>query len=923
MIKKQLEDLTSQLPTPFILLGDFNGHNPMWGCNDFNNVGTIIEDFISANNICLMNNKKATYLHPATGHYSALDLTLCHPTVYLDYSWDVHDDTCGSDHFPIILQNISTSVNEDNKHWRMNRANWDLFNTLCSQQITPSAFENVDNPVELFTNTIHTIASKSIPKTTTKSKRHRPWFDENCKRAIRRRRAALKKFNINPTTANLDNIKILRAQTRKTIRQAKRTSWQKYVSKLNSKVTIKKVWSTIKSISGKSTRSSINHLKTSNGKVITNKKDISNTIGETLSKNSSSSNYTKEFQNFKTKQEKQKLKFQSNNDEDYNKPFSLTELKKALDNANNTAAGPDDIPYQFLKHLPNISLELLLSIYNDIWTTGVVPNSWKNAFIIPIPKQGKDLTDPSNYRPIALTSCICKTFERMVNYRLVWYLETNNLINEYQSGFRHQRSTNDHLVRLESFVRDAFIKKEHLVSVFFDLEKAYDTTWKYGILKDMGDLGLKGRLPNLISSFLSDRNFQVKMGSTLSSAYKQEQGVPQGSILSVTLFNIKINSIVKCLNPGVDCSLYVDDFVICYRSKHMNTIERQLQQCLNKLHTWSSENGFKFSRSKTNCVHFCQMRKLHEDPKLFLNNVQIPVVEQAKFLGVIFDKKLSFIPHIKYVKSKCLKALNILKVLSNTDWGADRKVLLQLYRALIRSKLDYGSIVYGSARKSYLQMLDVVHNQGLRLALGAFRTSPVESLLVEANEPSLYIRREKLTLQYITKIKANQQNPAYDVIFNPKYEHLYTRKPKAIRPIGLRVKGLIEAADIRLDKITETSKSDIPPWTIDQPKLIFDLANKSKSTTDPLVFRSRFNELREQYDDYFPIYTDGSKTDTFVGSASVSELHKSREKLPFESSIFTAEIRALQLSLRYIKHHPGNKYIIFSDSLSALQAFDI
>ena len=116
------------------------------------------------------------------------------------------------------------------------------------------------------------------------------------------------------------------------------------------------------------------------------------------------------------------------------------------------------------------------------------------------------------------------------------------------------------------------------------------------------------------------------------------------------------------------------------------------------------------------------------------------------------------------------------------DWGADRKVLLQLYHALIRSKLDYGSIVYGSARKSYLQMLDVVHNQGLRLALGAFRTSPVEILLVEANEPSLYVRREKLTLQYITKNKAKQQNPAYDVIFNPKYEHLNTRKPKAIRP---------------------------------------------------------------------------------------------------------------------------------------------
>ena len=88
------------------------------------------------------------------------------------------------------------------------------------------------------------------------------------------------------------------------------------------------------------------------------------------------------------------------------------------------------------------------------------------------------------------------------------------------------------------------------------------------------------------------------------------------------------------------------------------------------------------------------------------------------------------------------KTLNLLKVLSHTSWGADRTTLLHLYRSLIRSKLDYGSIVYGSARKSYLQMLDTVHNHGLRLALGAFRTSPVSSLNVEADEPSLWLRRE-------------------------------------------------------------------------------------------------------------------------------------------------------------------------------------
>ena len=152
----------------------------------------------------------------------------------------------------------------------------------------------------------------------------------------------------------------------------------------------------------------------------------------------------------------------------------------------------------------------------------------------------------------------------MINDRLTWFLESNNIITNFQSGFRHQRSTNDHLVRLETFIREAFIKKEHLVSVFFDLEKAYDTTWKYGIMKDVHEIGLKGRLPLFLQKFLTDREFKVKVGSTLSELHNQEQGVPQGSILSVTLFSLKINNIVKTLNPGVDCSFYVDDFLICY-----------------------------------------------------------------------------------------------------------------------------------------------------------------------------------------------------------------------------------------------------------------------------------------------------------------------------------------------------------------------
>merc|ERR1712237_134949 len=126
---------------------------------------------------------------------------------------------------------------------------------------------------------------------------------------------------------------------------------------------------------------------------------------------------------------------------------------------------------------------------------------------------GKDPQDPSNFRPIALTSCICKTVERMVNERLIYFLESNNLLTKFQAGFRSERGTIDQLVRLDTFIRDAFINKEHVVGVFFDLAKAYDTTWKYGIVKDLHKMGLRGNLPIFIQNFLS-YNFTSTLPTT-------------------------------------------------------------------------------------------------------------------------------------------------------------------------------------------------------------------------------------------------------------------------------------------------------------------------------------------------------------------------------------------------------------------------
>ena len=288
----------------------------------------------------------------------------------------------------------------------------------------------------------------------------------------------------------------------------------------------------------------------------------------------------------------------------------------------------------------------------------------------------------------------------------------------------------DHVVRLETSIREAIIQKQHLVAIFFDIQKAYETTWRYGIMNDLHNRGLKGRLPNFIKAFLSNRKFRVRIGQ--SNIQNQEEGVPQGSILSVTLFNTKINSIANYLNPGVDKYLFVDDFCITLTSKYIRTAERQLQQGINKINKWAMINGLKFSKTKTQCVHFCQLRKMHNNPTLNLAGSVIPVVDSTNSSALFFYKKLSFIPHIQYLKEKCSKTLKLIRLIANKDRGADQHTLLKLYRILIRSKIDYVCFINGAARKSYLESLQTVHHEQLRLVLRAFRTPPVKSLYSEA-----------------------------------------------------------------------------------------------------------------------------------------------------------------------------------------------
>ena len=147
------------------------------------------------------------------------------------------------------------------------------------------------------------------------------------------------------------------------------------------------------------------------------------------------------------------------------------------------------------------------------------------------------------------------------------YMEMKKSLGNVQCEYRKRRSTMNPLVRTENEVRKAFALNKHLVSIYFDLEKAYDMKMRYGIMRDLRDIGLREYMPKFIEQFLKNRTFKVRLQNICSNTYQQHNGVPQGSILSVTLFAPKINSIIMCISQDqrLLSSLYVDDLQIGYR----------------------------------------------------------------------------------------------------------------------------------------------------------------------------------------------------------------------------------------------------------------------------------------------------------------------------------------------------------------------
>jgi hypothetical protein len=212
-----------------------------------------------------------------------------------------------------------------------------------------------------------------------------------------------------------------------------------------------------------------------------------------------------------------------------------------------------------------------------------------------------------------------------------------------------------------------------------------------------------------------------------------DNGIPQGSVLSCTLFNIVFNDILNKVESPVKYCAYADDLVLFISGNNTKVIEQKSQQALTKLKIDLNNNGLEISKDKTKGIYFTrQFKKNINKPKIMIDSHNIEIVDNYKFLGIILDFKLKWSQHVTYITAKTKNNINLIKMLSNTKYGSDRKTLLKIHEALTTSIHNYGALIFTNITKKDEQRLNSVHIRCLKYAIGAYVTTPNISTQIEA-----------------------------------------------------------------------------------------------------------------------------------------------------------------------------------------------
>ena len=737
---------------PFFVAGDFNARHRQWNCLKANRAGNILVSRAASSDFFIHAPRSFTYLPRGDRRPSTLDIVLSNNLVDMSALTVVND--LSSDHLPVRFDvNVSVPFNHTPPTTKCyNRANWQLFQRVVNEKIdlTSPDVANLDSPeaidrcVEFFTSTLLEAETFAVPVVpvrtyedakfpeiarqlvTLRNTRRRQWYRtrdpllgmivESLNNRIRFECSIARNQHFSNNIRNLENgakdvWKISKALRKKV----------KYSPPLKDGDTLKA--SPAEKANLLADNFARAHCNPSPGDPAT-----SSAVDGSVQQTENSTFPVESVPIIR--------------------PKEIARIIKSL--KPKKAPGEDKIRNTLLKRLPRKGLVMLTKIVNACLRTSHFPTSWKHAVVTAIPKPGKDITNPTNYRPISLLPVMSKILERVVLTRIEGHIEQRNVVPPQQFGFKRGHSTNHQLARLTRNVKNSLNRGESAGMILLDVEKAYDSVWQDAILHKMKLAEFPTYILKLLNSFLKQRSFQVAVDGVLSRRQQIPFGVPQGAVLSPALYNIFTSDLVMV--NGVEYYLFADDTGFVAADKSAEAIIEKLQSAQNSLESYQQKWRIKINPAKTQAIFFTRRRSERFLPQRQIAALghEVPWSDEVKYLGLVLDPKLKFDKHIGATLEKCDKLTRLLYPLVSRRSRLSNANKILLYKLIFRPTITYGFPAWHSCATTRRKKLQTRQNKLLKMMLDLPFNFPTDELEEAANTEILETWTSRLLHRFWT-----------------------------------------------------------------------------------------------------------------------------------------------------------------------------
>ena len=625
-----------------------------------------------------------------------------------------------SDHYAVMTNvKLRAALDEGTERmtWIWKHADWEAIQRKLEQTVWDDMFTGkVNEDAAILTSYILSLQHDHVPhRVYTTKPGDPPWFGYRCRLAADTKHKAWVRLKRHPTTRNRNLHKQACKDMKRTSKWAIATWKRDLRSKLSgNSIGSKEWWTLVKEQQGHITHSRIPALNKADGTLARTSQEKAEVFAHQFSQKMTVPDPNRATPSL-SRQSTERLENIDINEDEVRRLLKAVNTKKAT--------GPDEISPHVLKKCARELANPLMRIFRACIQTQTWPDIWKTARVTPVHKK-KEKGNPKNYRPVSLLSVVSKIFEKIIAKQLTEHLDQHHLLSNRQFGFRKNRSTADLLTLLAKEWNDTLDAGKNTVVVALDIAGAFDCVWHQGLLVKLAALGVSGNLLDLLSSYLTGRTIQVVVNGKSSSNHDVGASVPQGSVLGPILWNVFFNDLLQALPSS---SAYADDCTLSYsyEKKDVDGVVARVNNHLDRIAAWGERWQVKFAAEKTQCMVISRSPNDSQriQGRLLFNGGTLDTDDYINILGVEFDSSLTFTRHVDNLARKASSKISVLRRMKQL---LDKKGLSMLYKAQVRSHLEYGFLAWMSCPRSHLDLLDKVQRRAERMiaSIGAHEEQP-------------------------------------------------------------------------------------------------------------------------------------------------------------------------------------------------------